>query len=133
MPEGEPQLEQNTDVQPKTEQPEPVAPVGETDVLDEDDDFEDFTNEGLFFAFAFLVYLLPQLLLKHVVNLIADQFFFFFFFPLLLIRLLNFLVGDNDDGPGYEKVEWEDNWDDEVEGENDFVKRLRAELEKHTS
>lgn len=28
-------------------------------------------------------------------------------------------------------VEWEDNWDDEVEGENEFAKRLRAELEKN--
>lgn len=29
---------------------------------------------------------------------------------------------------GEEDVEWEDNWDDEVEGEDDFAKRLRAEL-----
>lgn len=27
-----------------------------------------------------------------------------------------------------ENLEWEDNWDDEVEGEDDFSKRLRAEL-----
>lgn len=29
---------------------------------------------------------------------------------------------------GEEDLEWEDNWDDEVEGEDDFSKRLRAEL-----
>lgn len=40
-------------------------------------------------------------------------------------------VGDENDGGGLDDVEWEDNWDDEVEGENEFAKRLRAELEKH--
>lgn len=39
-------------------------------------------------------------------------------------------MNDENDDAGYEDVEWEDNWDDEVEGENDFTKRLRDELEK---
>lgn len=35
---------------------------------------------------------------------------------------------DENDRAGEENMEWEDNWDDEVEGEDDFSKRLRAEL-----
>lgn len=35
---------------------------------------------------------------------------------------------DDNDRTGEENMEWEDNWDDEVEGEDDFSKRLRAEL-----
>ena len=31
-----------------------------------------------------------------------------------------------------EQLEWEDNWDDE-EDDDDFAKRLRAELEKYNS
>lgn len=36
---------------------------------------------------------------------------------------------DENDQTGEEQAEWEDNWDDEVEGEDDYAKRLRAELE----
>lgn len=35
----------------------------------------------------------------------------------------------DNDRTGEENVEWEDNWDDEVEGEDDFAKKLRAEIE----
>lgn len=38
---------------------------------------------------------------------------------------------DENGANAFENVEWEDNWDDEVEVENDFSKRLRAELEKN--
>lgn len=39
--------------------------------------------------------------------------------------------GDENAQDGLDDVEWEDNWDDEVEGENEFAKRLRAELERN--
>lgn len=49
MPEEEPQLEPNLPVQPNPAKPENevAAPTeAEADVLDEDDDFEEFQNEG---------------------------------------------------------------------------------------
>lgn len=36
---------------------------------------------------------------------------------------------DDNELAAHENVEWEDNWDDEVEGEDDFSRRLRAQLE----
>ncbi|PXF49249.1 hypothetical protein BWQ96_01038 [Gracilariopsis chorda] len=67
--------------------PEDAAQVPNTDVLEEDDTFEEFEDRDY-----------------------NDN---------------HTAVDDN--------VEWEDNWDDEVEGEDDFSRRLRAELEAQKS
>lgn len=42
--------------------------------------------------------------------------------------ILRLIAWDDSERMGEEDLEWEDNWDDEVEGEDDFSKRLRAEL-----
>ena len=46
-----------------------------------------------------------------------------------ILYCLRFSEYDDNDLNDEEELEWDDNWDDEVEGEDDFTKRLRKELE----
>lgn len=48
MPEGEPQQRQSSKPNADREEPAVEPPAREADVLEEDDDFEDFPFEGLF-------------------------------------------------------------------------------------
>lgn len=48
-----------------------------------------------------------------------------------LIVLLIFTAWNDGEETGDSTIQWADDWDDEVEGEDDFAKRLRAEIVAH--